>query len=121
MEEKKEAIRTYSGCVHEHDLIKFKDMPKYAVEIDMLGELLTRKMVKVLIRKKLMYVDVVTGSLYNIDTGRCNSSNIQILKATLIVKKTAKKAVKKVAKKAVKKVAKKAVKKAVKKTTKAKK
>lgn len=113
------SIDTYGGAVCENYMLKLSKLhkenriPRYFVEVSLYGERLIRKMARVETMDGWRYADIITGSLYNPRTGKCNSADIKIVKV--------RKDIPEVKKKAVKKVAKKAVKKAVKKTTKAKK
>jgi hypothetical protein len=43
-----------------------------------MGEIMTRKMVEVTIENKRCYVDMVTGTIYDKATGRCNSTKVWI-------------------------------------------
>jgi hypothetical protein len=73
-------IRTESGCVNEHDIIKMKDLPKFDVDIHAFGTTVTRKMAKIMVNDQAMYADTITGTLYNPKTGRSNSSRLWIEK-----------------------------------------
>jgi len=109
-------IDTYGGCVCENYMIKLVKLhkenriPRYLVEISLYGERLIRKMARIDTFEGWRYADIVTGSLYDPDTGKCNSSAVKIVKVRkddpVVKKKAVKKAVKKVAKKAVKKTTK---------------
>jgi hypothetical protein len=91
-------------------LHKENRIPKYFVEVSLYGERLIRKMARVDTMDGWRYADIVTGSLYDPRTGKCNSSDIKIIKVRKDIPEVKKK--KAVKKKAVKK---KAVKKKVKK------
>lgn len=109
-------VHTYGGAVCENYMIKLVKLhkenriPKYFVEVSLYGERLIRKMARVETMDGWRYADIVTGSLYDPRTGKCNSSDIKIVKVRKDIPEVKKK-----------RTAKKKVKKAVKKTTKAKK
>lgn len=86
-------IRHSYGCVHEPDIIKLRNYKTFEVDLNVMGRVVTRKMVKVNLphvnimvrdqdyeyaKKKDFYVDVVTGTMYDPTLGRGNSSNIFI-------------------------------------------
>jgi hypothetical protein len=79
-------IHTYGGAVTENYMIKLvrlhkeNKIPRYFVELSLYGERLIRKMAKIDTMEGWRYADIVTGSLYNPQTGRCNSSEIKIVK-----------------------------------------
>jgi hypothetical protein len=115
------SIDTYGGAVCENYMLKLSKLhkenriPRYFVEVSLYGERLIRKMARVETMDGWRYADIVTGSLYDPNTGKCNSADIKIVKVRKDIPEVKKKVVKKAVKKAVKKVAKKAVKKKVKK------
>jgi len=98
-------VDTYGGAVCENYMIKLVKLhkenriPKYLVEVSLYGERLIRKMARVDTMEGWRYADIVTGSLYDPNTGKCNSSDIKIVKVRKdipeVKKKTAKKKVKK--------------------------
>ena len=108
-------VHTYGGAVCENYMIKLVKLhkenriPKYFVEVSLYGERLIRKMARVDTMDGWRYADIVTGSLYDPRTGKCNSSDIKIVKVRRDIPEVKKKAVKKkaVKKKAVKKKVKK--------------
>lgn len=86
-------IRHSHGCIYETDIVKLKNYKKFDVDLNVMGEVVTRKMVKINLphvnvmvkdqdyeyaKKKDFYVDVVTGTMYDPKTGRGNSSKIFI-------------------------------------------
>jgi len=71
-------IRTTDGYVNEHDLIKFREMEKHDVDVSTMQGIILRKMVKVEVHDKEMFADVVTGTLYDCETGMSKSSNLWI-------------------------------------------
>ena len=75
-------IRTEHGCVVENDMIKIKEMETFDADVmvPLLDLLMTRKMVKCTINDTKVHVDAVTGTLYNIKTGKCNSPHVWITK-----------------------------------------
>jgi hypothetical protein len=73
-------IRTNFGCVCEPDIIKMKDFPKFDVDVHALNTTLTRKMVKIYVKEKAMYADIITGTLYDPKTGKSSSSRLWIEK-----------------------------------------
>lgn len=67
-------IKTEAGCVTNHDFSKlFKGYKTFDVDVSVMGQIVTRKMVEVTIENKRSYVDAVTGTIYDKKTGRCNS------------------------------------------------
>jgi hypothetical protein len=112
VEDEGTSVDTYGGCVTENFMLKLfklhKDyrLPRYLVEVSLFGQREIRKMLKIDTMDGWRYADIVTGSLYDPKTGKCNSSEIKIIKVRKDlpeVKKVAKKAVKKAVKKKVKK------------------
>ena len=74
-------IKTEAGCVTNHDFgAKFRKLKKFDVDVSVMGEIITRKMVKVLINKQYKYVDVITGTIYDPKTGKSNSTKVWIQK-----------------------------------------
>ena len=71
-------IRTREGYVIENDLIKFKEMDKYDVDVNTMFGIVPRKMVKIEVRDRNMFADVVTGTLYDCETGKSRSTNLWI-------------------------------------------
>jgi hypothetical protein len=71
-------VKAEAGCVSESEMSKVRELPKFDVDINMFGELVTRKMVELYANCKYAYADAVTGTLYNPKTGGCNSINIHI-------------------------------------------
>lgn len=71
-------IRTKEGYVTENDLIKFKEMDKYDVDVNTMFGIVPRKMVKVEVRDREMFADAVTGTLYDCETGKSRSTNLWI-------------------------------------------
>ena len=114
-------VATYGGYVTENYMLKLSKLhkyyrlPRYIVEVSLFGQREIRKMLKIDTMDGWRYADIVTGSLYDPNTGKCNSSEIKIVKVRKDEPEVKKKVVKKAVKKAVKKVVKKAVKKKVKK------
>jgi hypothetical protein len=86
VEEDGTRVDTYGGCVTENYMLKLfklhKDnkIPRYIVDVSLYGERLIRKMAKIDTMDGWRYADIVTGSLYNPRTGKCNSSDIKIIK-----------------------------------------
>jgi hypothetical protein len=81
-------IRTEHECVIESDIIKIKDLETFDVDVmvSMLDSLMTRKMAKCTINDTKFFVDVMTGTLYNPKTGKCNSPHVWITKVHKKVK-----------------------------------
>ena len=74
-------IKTEAGCVTNHDFeAKFSKMKMFDVDVSVMGEILTRKMAKVLINEQCKYVDVITGTIYDPKTGKSNSTRVWIQK-----------------------------------------
>jgi hypothetical protein len=73
-------VRAEAGCVYEHDITKMKPLHAFDVDINLDGEIVTRKMVKVVVKEIPMLADKITGTLYNPKTGKCNSARIYIEK-----------------------------------------
>jgi hypothetical protein len=72
-------IKTEAGCVTNHDMIKlFKHLKKFDADVHVMGQIMTRKMVEVTIENKRCYVDIITGTVYDKKTGRCNSVKVWI-------------------------------------------
>ena len=71
-------IRTTDGYVNEHDLIKFKEMDKYDVDVNTMEGIRLRQMVKVEVRDQEMFADIITGTLYDCGTGKSRSTNLWI-------------------------------------------
>ena len=72
-------IKHEAGCVTNHDFeAQFRKMKMFYVDIYVMGETMTRKMVMIEIDGVLRYVDIVTGTIYDIRTGRCNSNKVWI-------------------------------------------
>ena len=71
-------IRTTDGYVNEHDIIKFKEMQKYDVDVNTMEGIRLRQMVKIEVREREMFADVVTGTLYDCETGKSKSTNLWI-------------------------------------------
>jgi hypothetical protein len=86
VEEDGTRVDTYGGCVTENYMIKLfklhKDnkIPRYIVDVNLYGERHIRNMAKIDTMDGWRYADIVTGSLYNPRTGKCNSSDIKIIK-----------------------------------------
>lgn len=85
-EEKTTEIRHSYGCVDNRDMIKIKPYKKVDIDISVLGKVMTRKMVIVpLVNKKTgnledWYVDMITGTMYDIHTLLGNSCAIHVVK-----------------------------------------
>jgi len=85
-EAEKIKIRHSYGCIDDHDMLKLKHYKKVDIDINVMGEVMTRKMAKVPLKNKKTgdfedwYVDVITGTMYNVDTLECNSRFISIEK-----------------------------------------
>ncbi len=74
-------IKTEAGCVTNHDFeSQFRKMKMFDVDVCAMGQIYTRKMVKVEIKEVPKYVDVITGTIYDPKTGRCNSTKVWIHK-----------------------------------------
>ena len=79
-------LRHSSGYIAEHDILKLKPLPKFDVDLNVMGERVCRKMVEVVLydRKsngdRSWYVDIVTGSMYDVLSGKSSSYNIEIEK-----------------------------------------
>jgi hypothetical protein len=86
VEEDGTRVDTHGGCVTENYMIKLfklhKDnkIPRYIVDVNLYGERLIRQMARIDTMDGWRYADIVTGSLYNPRTGKCNSSDIKIVK-----------------------------------------
>ena len=86
VEEDGTKVDTYGGYVTENYMLKLfklhKDnkIPRYIVDVSLYGERLIRKMARIDTMDGWRYADIVTGSLYNPRTGKCNSSDIKIIK-----------------------------------------
>lgn len=77
--ERRIRIKTEAGCVTNHDFVKaFTHLKKFDADVHVMGEIMTRKMVEVTIENKRCYVDMVTGTIYDKATGRCNSTKVWI-------------------------------------------
>jgi hypothetical protein len=98
-------IHTYGGYVTENYMIKLVKLhkenriPKYLVEVGLYGERLIRKMARVDTMDGWRYADIVTGSLYDPNTGKCNSADIKIVKVRKDIPAVKKKVVRKKVKK----------------------
>ena len=81
-------IRTEHGCVIENDIIKLKDMETVDVDVSvsLLDSLMKRKMAKCTINDTKVFVDLITGTLFDIKTGKCNSPHVRITKVHKKVK-----------------------------------
>jgi len=98
-------VDTYGGAVCENYMIKLVKLhkenriPRYLVEVSLYSERLIRKMARIDTINGWRYADIITGSLYDPKTGKCNSSDIKIVKVRkddpVVKKKAAKKKVKK--------------------------
>lgn len=79
-------LRHASGYISEHDILKLKELPKFNIDLNVMGERIRRKMVEVVLydRKsnedRSWYVDIVTGSMYDVASGQSCSYNITIEK-----------------------------------------
>jgi hypothetical protein len=73
-------IRTTDGYVNEHDLIKFREMEKYHVDVNTMEGIVLRKMVKIDVRDRKMFADIVTGTLYDCKTGKSRSTKLWVEK-----------------------------------------
>ena len=71
-------IRTTDGYVNEHDLIKFREMPKYYFDVNTLEGIVLREMVKIEVRDHDMFADTITGTLYDCETGKSRSTKLWI-------------------------------------------
>jgi hypothetical protein len=69
-------IRSEAGCVNEHDIIKLRTLKSFHADINVMGVTMTRKMVKVPIKDEMLFADLITGTLYNPQTKKCNSARI---------------------------------------------
>jgi hypothetical protein len=103
-EEDNTIIGTYGGAVSENYMIKLVKLhkenriPKYLVEVSLYGERLIRKMARIDTMDGWRYADIITGSLYDPNTGKCNSADIKIVKVRKDIPEVKKKAVKKTTK-----------------------
>jgi len=85
-EEEKIKIRHSYGCIDDHDMLKLKHYKKVDIDINVMGEVMTRKMAIVpLVNKKTSdledwYIDTITGTMYNVYTLECNSRFIHVEK-----------------------------------------
>jgi len=67
------------GCVFELDVFLLKTKPKVVVKLQTYEGVINRKMAYVIVRGREMLADIITGTLYDKKTGRCNSNNLYIL------------------------------------------
>lgn len=58
-------IRYHHGYINEHDIIKLRELKKIKVELDVMGEVVVRKMVELNAYGKTWLADSVTGSLHD--------------------------------------------------------
>jgi len=78
-----EKVRTTSdGCVNEHDIICLSKRPKENFRVQSVYGPITRTMVRVAAGGKPMLADVITGTLYDLKTGRSNSYYLSIIGKT---------------------------------------
>lgn len=76
-----ERIRTTSdGCVTENDMHLLAHRPKENFRVQSIEGPITRTMVRMVSRGRLMLADVVTGTLYDSRTGRSNSIYLSIIR-----------------------------------------
>lgn len=75
-----ERVRTTSdGCVNEHDMLTLSKRPREDFSVQSVYGPITRTMVRVAARNKPMLADVITGTLYDLKTGRSNSYYLSII------------------------------------------
>jgi hypothetical protein len=79
MSEPKKIRTTSDGCVNEHDVIYLSKKPKETFRVQSSYGPITRTMVRVVARGKAMLADSVTGTLYDLKTGRSNSYHLSII------------------------------------------
>jgi len=73
-------VRTTSdGCVNEHDVVYLSKRPKEDFQIKSMYGPVTRTMVRVVASGRAMLADTVTGTLYDLKTGRSNSYHLSII------------------------------------------
>ena len=73
-------LRTTSdGCVNEHDVIYLSKRPKEDFRVQSVYGPITRTMVRVVASGRAMLADTVTGTLYDLKTGRSNSYHLSII------------------------------------------
>jgi hypothetical protein len=58
-------IRYHRGYINEHDIIKLREFKKIKVDLDVMGRVMTRKMVELDAFGKTWLADIVTGSLHD--------------------------------------------------------
>ena len=79
MSEPKKIRTTGEGCVNEHDVIYLSKKPKEDFQVQSLYGPITRTMVRVVASGRAMLADSVTGTLYDLKTGRSNSYHLSII------------------------------------------
>lgn len=67
------------GCIFELDVFLLKTKPKVVVKLQTYEGIINRKMAYVMVRGKEMLADIITGTIYDKKTGRCNSNNLYII------------------------------------------
>ena len=73
-------VRTTSdGCVNEHDVIYLSKRPKEDFRVQSVYGPITRTLVRVVASGRAMLADTVTGTLYDLKTGRSNSYHLSII------------------------------------------
>jgi hypothetical protein len=73
-------VRTTSdGCVNEHDVMHLSKRPRENFQVLTLYGPMTRTMVRVFAGGRAMLADIVTGTLYDLKTGRSNSYHLSII------------------------------------------
>jgi hypothetical protein len=73
-------VRTTSdGCVNEHDVMHLSKRPKEDFRVQSSYGPITRTMVRVFAGGRAMLADIVTGTLYDLKTGRSNSYHLSII------------------------------------------
>jgi len=79
MSEPKKIRTTGEGCVYEQDVIYLSKKPKEDFQVQSLYGPITRTMVRVVASGRAMLADSVTGTLYDLKTGRSNSYHLSII------------------------------------------
>jgi hypothetical protein len=82
MSEPKKIRTTSDGCVSEYDVIYLSKRPKEDFLVQSLYGPITRTMVRVVAGGRAMLADTITGTLYDLKTGRSNSYYLSIIGKT---------------------------------------
>lgn len=80
MTEHRKIRTTPDGCVNEGDVHFLSQRPQETFEVQSIYGPITRTMVRVITNGKTMLADIVTGTLYDLKTGRSNSYHLSIIR-----------------------------------------